>query len=474
VTADRLVSGAQRRLAITTLVLLVGLVVAIGATTAIVAQQSLDASVDRTLDSAAIAELARLHEATGSEATGAAQPAESESASENEGESTAPAKRAPAPLTAAPGSPGAPPPASTDVAADPDDHAPAAADTFFLYLDTGGAVVANPERVALPGLPDRGAARAAMSTGRDMRTISVGQVRVRLLTLAVPPEDSGTSSIRTLQSGFVLTLHDEQTNTLLGSILIVGLASLAGAALVSVAVTRRALVPVRAGFERERRFVASASHELRTPIALIRSSAEVLGREGKVRPDGRQLVADIVSEADRLGGLVADLSELAVAQARPAGGLVPVDLALLARDVVSRARPMAQMRGVRLEASDGGPLAVRADRDRIVQVGLILIDNAIRHSPAGGTVRVAVGRADGFVELSVSDAGPGVPAVDRERIFEPFARLAESPAGSSARGGGSGLGLAIARSIVTGMGGQIGVEDAPGGGARFVIWLPGA
>jgi signal transduction histidine kinase len=152
--------------------------------------------------------------------------------------------------------------------------------------------------------------------------------------------------------------------------------------------------------------------------------------------------------------------------------LVPVDLALLARDVVSRARPMAQSRGVQLEASDGGPLAVRADRDRIVQVALILIDNAVRHSHSGGTVRVAVGRADGFGELSVSDAGPGVPAPDRERIFEPFARLTEARAESGTLDGGSGLGLAIARSIVTGMGGEIRVEDAPGGGAQFVVWLP--
>ncbi len=464
-TADRLVSAAQRRLAITTLIVLAVLITAVGVTTAILAGQQLDASVDRTLEAAASTELARLHEANSRTSSESPTPEETEGEQEDQGEATpAPARTATPLPTATPG------PTATP---EDDDRAPAAADTFFLYLDAAGSVVQNPERVALPGLPDRAAADRAVASGRDLRTVQAGAVRVRLLTLAVSAEDSAASQVRTLQAGFVLTLHDEQLDSLLRSILMVGLGGLIAAALVSVLLTRRALGPVRAAFARERRFVASASHELRTPIALIRSSAEVLAREGNVNADGELLVLDIVAEADRLGGLVAELSDLAVAQARPPETLEPVDLANVAADVARRARPLAEAAGLWLEAPAAPAVVVRGDRDRIVQVALILIDNAMRHTPEGGVVRITVGGARGGGELAVSDDGPGIPPQDRERIFEPFARLGQaSGAGTGRSGGGSGLGLSIARAIVTGMSGTIRVDDAPERGSVFTISLP--
>jgi signal transduction histidine kinase len=455
--ADRLVTAAQRRLAITTLVVLAGLLVSVGATTAILAARQLDASVDRTLEAAAQAEIDRLREssATGPAASEGAGPGESEGGQGDEGEAS------PVP-TIAPTRAPAPRPSSADA----DDHIPAAADTFFLYLDSAADIVANPERVALTGLPDRAAASSAATTGRDLRTIQAGAVRVRLLTLLVPAGDGASPPFHALQAGFVLTLHDEQVDTLLRAIVIVGLGGLIGAAVVSVLLTRRALGPVRAAFERERRFVAAASHELRTPIAVIRSSAEVLGREGSVTNEGERLVSDIVAEADRLGGLVAELSDLAVAQAKPAASTQPVDLAEVAADVAHRARPMAEAAGLWLEAPEAASVMVHGDRDRIVQVALILIDNAIRHTPPTGVVRVTVSAGRGVGELAVADEGPGIAPEDRDRIFEPFARL--SPSAS----GGSGLGLSIARAIVAGMAGRIRVGDAPGHGSLFTISLP--
>jgi signal transduction histidine kinase len=475
-TPDRLVSAAQRRLAITTLVVLAVLITAVGLTTAILAGEQLDASVDQTLQAAASTELARLHEANGGASTESPKPGESESEQGDSGEGTPAPTRTVTP-TAAPALTANP---------DDDDRAPAAADTFFLWLDSAGTIVRNPERVALPGLPDPAAAAKALAGGRDLRTVQAGAVRIRLLTLAVPSEDAGATQVTTLQAGFVLTLHDDQLASLLRSILMVGLGGLLAAALASILLTRRALGPVRAAFARERRFVAAASHELRTPIALIRSSAEVLAREGNVSADGEQLVLDIVSEADRLGGLVAELSDLAVAQARPPESLEPVDLAAVAADVARRARPLAEAAGLWLEApsmpaAEGrssrdrprAPVVVRGDRDRILQVALILIDTAIRHTPSGGVVRLTVRAASGTGELSVSDEGPGIPPADRERIFEPFARLGTAGrAGTGSDGGGSGLGLSIARAIVTGLSGAIRVDDAPGKGSVFTISLP--
>jgi len=111
---------------------------------------------------------------------------------------------------------------------------------------------------------------------------------------------------------------------------------------------------------------------------------------------------------------------------------------------------------------------VLGDPDRIVQLLLVLVDNAFRVSPPGGHVAVTVARAGRRAQIAVSDEGPGVPADQRERIFEPFARLPKSRRESR----GSGLGLAIARRIAELHGGTLTVDDAPGGGARFVLDLP--
>ena len=232
-------------------------------------------------------------------------------------------------------------------------------------------------------------------------------------------------------------------------ITLVGLVGLAGAALVTLFVTGRALVPIRAAFATERRFVADASHEIRTPAAIIRASAEVLEREGLVGEEGHELVADIVAESDRLGGLVDELLALAASER---GALAierrPIDIAEVARDTVRRAGPLAAERGIELvgPTNDGRVLPVLGDRDRLVQILLVLVDNASRHSPRGGRVTVTAGPAVGrTVSVCVDDQGPGIPAEAREAIFEPFARLPGSRRGADA---GSGLGLAIARRLV--------------------------
>ncbi len=453
----------------TTLIVLFALLSAIGVTTAILAERSLDATVDRTLAAAAQAELDRLKEPSEGQST--------DTETETEGGTTAPSGATPRAGEASTPSASATVPSVT--AADPDDHPPAAADTFFLHLDALGAVIANPERVPLRGLPDPSAVAAATALGRDLRTIQAGGLRVRLLTIAVSGDGEDTGQVRMIQAGFVLTLHDQQSDTLLGSILIVGLGGLLGAAAVAIVLTRRALAPVRDAIAHERRFVASASHELRTPIALIRSTSEVLAREGAAAPDAAALIADITAEADRLAGLVTDLSELALAEARPPQPAADIDLAELAVDVAHRAQPLSEAAGLRLETIAGSAVRARGVRNEVVQVTLILIDNAIRHTPTGGRVMITAAYRGRRPELWVTDEGPGIPEAARERIFEPFARLAggRGPASRERRpdstpDGGSGLGLAIARSLVIGMGGEIRVEDGPGRGARFVVTLP--
>jgi len=422
----RLLRTTRRRLFIVTLSLIALLVVGIGAATAFVGLRALDADVDRALTASVTSAVTRL----GGEA----------------------------------------PQASTE--SDADESVPAAADTFLLYLDGKGTLVSNPSRIALSGLPDRAAAAASVPTGEDLRTVDVSGVEVRLLTMPVIPSGGG-SPVGFVQGGFVLTLHDAQSASLVAAIALVAVVGLMGAAVVTLLVTGRALVPIRRSFDAQRRFVADASHELRTPTALIRANAEVLDRETLVTDDGRPLVGDIVAESDRLTRLIGDLLQLASSDAT---GLAldrqPVDLSAIAADTVRQAEALASERGVVLLMAGRttlGGTVVSGDRDRLIQLLLILLDNAFDHAPSGTSVAVAVAPDGRWVVLTVTDEGPGIPVGDRERIFEPFTRL---PGVARDRSGGTGLGLAIARRIAAAHDGTIAVGDAPGGGARFIVSLP--
>ena len=340
-------------------------------------------------------------------------------------------------------------------------------------------MTSNPQGISLIDLPDRTAATHALVTGEDdWRTISANGVPVRLLSQRVDDGRGGAPAV--LQSGFVLLFQDQQRNQLLTTIVLACLAGLLGAALVTLLVTQRALRPIRTAFTSERRFVASASHELRTPVAVVRSSAEILQREDLIKPDGKALVEDIIAESDRLGRLVSDMLALASAEA----GAMTVDpreieMRAFVQQIARRAESMAAQHGVRLEVVQDGEqhatdrdLVVSADPDRMTQLLMIFIDNAIDHSPAGGTVRLSVRpEADGGrpqVAIGVADEGPGVPREERTRIFEPFARLR----GRRRETGNTGLGLAIARILAARQHASLHVDDAEGGGAVFSVSLP--
>lgn len=419
--ARRLLDATGRRLYFTSLLLVALLVVGIGVTTALAALGALDADVDRALRAAAEAAVA---------GAGGELPAEQE-------------------------------------IGDTEEVAPRSADTFVLYLDPRGRIVANPSLVSLPGLPVVEALPATTAPAGDLRTVRAGGVSVRVLTLPIGPL---ARPVGYAQAGFVLTLHDAQSQSLVLAIAVVGLLGLGGAGLVTLIVTRRAMVPIRASFDAQLRFVADASHELRTPAALIRATAEVLARESLVSPGASPLIDDIVSESDRLGRLVGDLLALSTGST-PDLALErhPVDLAVLARDIARRVAPLAETRGVEMIVDAPSVVTVNGDRDRLLQLVLVLVDNAIDHAPHGTPVEISVARRGSDALLTVADRGPGVPSDARERIFQPFARL---DGGARRSRGGAGLGLAIARRLAIAHGGDIVVSAGPAGGARFGVTLP--
>jgi signal transduction histidine kinase len=343
----------------------------------------------------------------------------------------------------------------------------------WAILSPNGTVLATSEAVTSE-FPITAAAAEASGVA-DVRTVLIGAVEYRLMTLPVRHPDAGVDGplLGYVQVAGRLDISDAQQANLLTTLLIFGGLGLAAALLVSVLVTRRVLAPIAAAASRERGMVAKASHELRTPASVILSSAEILEREGLVKPAGRDLLRGIAEESQRLGRLSADLLTLVKDRAGDAEqqlALAPGDVTEVARTAAERAKIMTagSERTIETEIT-GRTLSAAIDADRLLQLLLNLVENAIRHSPPGGTITIGAAAHDGRAELWVDDEGLGIPEEERELVFDPFYR---SPRDRSSRDGGSGLGLAIARSIVVAHGGSLTAESSASGGARLVARIP--
>ncbi|CAL9433541.1 Adaptive-response sensory-kinase SasA [Actinosynnema sp. ALI-1.44] len=218
---------------------------------------------------------------------------------------------------------------------------------------------------------------------------------------------------------------------------------------------------------RDARFAGDVSHELRSPLTTMVNATAVLARRRAEIPGPAGKAVDLLaSEVDRFARMVVDLLEISRTDQRVDDtALETIDLASLVRNVVA-ARPGPAVP----VTTDQPPPQVVGDRRRLDRVVNNLLDNAERH--AGGAVGIAVRRRDGRARLEVDDAGPGVPPDVRGRIFERFDR--GSRAGSRGGDTGSGLGLALVAQHVRLHGGSVGVEERPGGGARFTVEIPEA
>ncbi|MCW6003153.1 HAMP domain-containing histidine kinase [Micromonospora sp. CPCC 205371] len=247
--------------------------------------------------------------------------------------------------------------------------------------------------------------------------------------------------------------------------------------------------------QRLRQFVADASHELRTPLTSIRGFAELYRRGGTpAGPVLDETMSRIESEAARMGLLVEDLLLLAKLDKQRQPQRRPVDLLAIAADTIRDAharRPDRPVRLAALGADDGAfePVTVLGDEHRLRQVATNLVSNALQHTPSQAAITVRVGRlarlrpwhspaaaigaelppATPVAVLEVVDTGPGVPSTHAERIFE---RLYRADPSRNRRNGGSGLGLSIVAAIVSGHGGRVELDTAPGRGSAFRVLLP--
>ncbi len=216
----------------------------------------------------------------------------------------------------------------------------------------------------------------------------------------------------------------------------------------------------------QRRFVADASHEMRTPLTTIRGNLGLLERQPPISPDDEKaVVTDLVDETDRLSRLVNDLLVLARADAGQVVKTEPVCVRPLLEGLCRQAQLLAPNHTI---VCDTFPdVAVQANQDNLKQVLLVLLDNARKFTPAGGTITIAATADARQVAMSVADTGVGIAPEALPRIFTRFYRADVSRTGPSA-----GLGLAIAKAIVDSYHGEISVQSAPGRGSTFTVTLP--
>ena len=249
--------------------------------------------------------------------------------------------------------------------------------------------------------------------------------------------------------------------------LVLLLASLGGYLL-----ARKSLAPIAAMVSEQQRFIADASHELRTPLAVLRGETEVALGKTRTVEEYEESLTLIQEEAERLSRIVEDLFILARQPIESPTALVkePVSLTEVVKDCARAAQVLAVRKGVRLKLkNDSTSIALNADEELIKRMILNLLDNAVKYTPEGGEISLALEKHNGSAEIVVRDTGIGLSEMDQQRVFDRFYRVDKA---RSRALGGAGLGLSIVRTIVEAHGGEITIDSTPRHGSTFTVSLP--
>ncbi len=348
---------------------------------------------------------------------------------------------------------------------------------FVLPLNDAGQLISNPNPAPLPVQLNQAAWEAALKDGSDWRTLRLDNgTHVRLLTYRTSnPDAAGSSGAAgsqnapaVLQIGRLLSDQDRVSSQLFSGLAILGGLSVLLLGAGSWWLSGRTMRPTQRAWDQQQQFVSNASHELRTPLTLLRATAEYGLRQNRASLRSEAL-KDVLDETDYMSKLVDDLLLLSRLDAhRLKLAREPIRLPELLGEVSRQMEKVAAEKEVQIELGvvQG---AVWGDTTRLRQVLLILLDNALRHTPAGGRIRLETGLRGKLRQITVSDNGEGIPPRHLPHIFDRFYQV--DPGSNENRS--SGLGLSIARGLVEAQGGIINVESQPGKGTRFSIAMPG-
>jgi signal transduction histidine kinase len=347
------------------------------------------------------------------------------------------------------------------------------AEYSWVALDPDGRVTDRDPTAATMGtlgLPARDLAQQALDEDEEVSaTIHGPQGRVRVVSR--PMRESG-ETVGVIQYARSLKSVQQTIGRLVLVLLPLTLGGLGAALLGGLYMAGRAMRPARESFEKQRTFVADASHELKTPLTLIQADAEVVLYRGNLNEEDRKLVEHALGETERMGALLSDLLLIARLDA---GKLEmsekPFDLATVLWEEAGRFEARADGEGVRLDVQVADELPVHGDPKRTGQILASLLDNAVRYTPPDGRIVIGGRLRDGWVEASVADSGPGIAPEQLPRVFDRFYRADVARTRGEA-GVGTGLGLAIARGLARAQGGDLTAANRKGGGAVFSLRLP--
>jgi signal transduction histidine kinase len=362
-------------------------------------------------------------------------------------------------------------PHETEVSHSEDPYDARLAPIFVLPLNDAGQLISNPNPAPLPVPLNMAAWEAALKNGSDWRTIRLDNgTHVRLLTYRTSSNLAAASqnTPAVLQIGRLLSDQDRVSSQLFRGLAILGGLSVLLLGAGSWWLSGRTMGPAQRAWDQQQQFVSNASHELRTPLTLLRATAEYGLRQSHTKSKTDAL-SDVLEETDYMSKLVDDLlllSRLDAQRLKLARELI--QLPELLGEVSRQMEKLAADKGVQIDLGivQG---AVWGDPTRLRQVLLILLDNALRHTPAGGRIHLETNLRGKMRKIIVSDNGEGIPTEHLAHIFERFYQV--DPGSNENRS--SGLGLSIAKGLVEAQAGIIRVESRLGKGTRFSIALPG-
>lgn len=310
------------------------------------------------------------------------------------------------------------------------------------------------------------------------QTRKIDQHVYRLFSLPLPGEPAGVVQADGSQTEFVqviaVALVDSEVTMLKRLLTVIFVSLIIGVLAIAIAgyfLANRALIPIKASWDKQQQFVADASHELRTPITVIKSNIELLLRHPEHTIELELIrITNVLREAIRMRNLVSTLLTLARSDANQLElELRIINLGEVIDGVIEQFAPLAEVKGVQLVTKVMGNIEIEADKERIHQLLAILLDNALKYTAYSGTILLTCHSSLNFMLIKITDSGCGISQADLPQVFDRFFR------GDKARpreNGGAGLGLSIAQWIVQQHGGKIGIDSELGVGTEVTVFLP--
>ncbi len=355
---------------------------------------------------------------------------------------------------------------------------PAPLPVYGVCFDTSGNVLAVTQQA--PGSDnttptaflDASLVPQALRSASASDTVETGADAGPVLRMAAVVRDPNTGqALGVAQVGQSIALQLDTLRLLRALLLLLIALGTLGSFAGGLLLADRALQPARLAFARQQAFIGDASHQLRTPLTLLRADADVLLRHREQLPaDDVELIEDIAAETGHMDRLATELLSLARLDAGSAHlEHDVVDLSELASDLARRVATLAEERRLHITQRLAANATLLGDHQAIEQAALILVDNAMKYTPPGGTVALQTETSNGHATLTVGDTGIGMPAEQIEHLGERFYRGDPS---RSRETGGTGLGLAIAFRVATAHGGTLRFSSAPGAGTTATLSLP--